>query len=349
MRSKEPVKQILIATRDYWDRPETRPSVRQNFDRVTKCRTLALGAEVFASENEEKKVPHTCKSRACPTCGHRATQLWQREQWAALPDIPYSGVVLTMPDRLWPIYQQNRHLLQDLAALGAAMIQQWVKARYGVRVLVMVVQHTFGRRLNFNPHLHTLVSAGGLQESEGCWIAPLRFEKNALMHMWRYAVITYLREALKAKVLTSEWSSEELTAVLTTQYERWWNIDIDHFKSKWQFLRYAGRYIRRPPIAQHRFRGDHGSRSPVLEEGPETEAASANSVFDRGVRRHSCRARAGSLPTRDSLFRIAGPRCQTPDLCGPIHAAGAGEAPSSITAELGEFVAKAFRGRSARR
>lgn len=48
-------------------------------------------------------------------------------------------------------------------------------------------------------------------------------------------------------------SSKELTAVLTTQYERWWNIDIDRFKSKWQFLRYAGRYIRRPPIAQHRF------------------------------------------------------------------------------------------------
>ncbi len=117
----------------------------------------------------------------------------------------------------------------------------------------MVVQHTFGRRLNFNPHLHILVSAGGLQESEGRWIAPLRFEKDALMHMWRYAVITYLREALKAKVLTSEWSSEELTAVLKTQYERWWNIDIDRFKSKWRFLRYAGRYIRRPTIAQHRF------------------------------------------------------------------------------------------------
>jgi len=253
MRVQQPLKQILSATRDHWDRPETRPAVRQNFESIINCRTPALGAEVYASESEEKFVYHTCKSRACPSCGHRATQLWQREQWAALPDIPYSGIVLTMPDRLWPIFQQNRHLLHDLAALGAAVIQQWVKARYGVRVLVMVVQHTFGRRLNFNPHLHILVSAGGLQESEGCWIAPLRFEKDALMHMWRYAVITYLREAVKAKVLTSEWSSEELQAVLTTQYERWWNIDIDHFKSKWQFLRYAGRYIRRPPIAQHRF------------------------------------------------------------------------------------------------
>jgi hypothetical protein len=46
--------------------------------------------------------------------------------------------------------------------------------------------------------------------------------------------------------------AEDLKEVLKAQYERWWNIDIDRFKSKWQFLRYAGRYIRRPPIAQHR-------------------------------------------------------------------------------------------------
>lgn len=37
-----------------WDRPEVRPTVRQNFDKVTKCGTLALGAEIYASENEEK-------------------------------------------------------------------------------------------------------------------------------------------------------------------------------------------------------------------------------------------------------------------------------------------------------
>src|SRR6266566_8599699 len=125
MRYEHPLKQILIATRDLWDRAETRPAVRQNFEKMINCRTPALGAEVYASETEEKLVYHTCKSRACPSCGHRATQLWQREQWAALPDIPYAGVVLTMPDLLWTIFQRNRHLLHDLPALGAAAIQHW--------------------------------------------------------------------------------------------------------------------------------------------------------------------------------------------------------------------------------
>ena len=73
------------------------------------------------------------------------------------------------------------------------------------------------------------------------------------MRMWRFAVITYLRAALEAKVLTSDLSPRKLRTRLTMQYERWWNIDIDQFASKEHFLRYAGRYVRRPPIAQYRF------------------------------------------------------------------------------------------------
>ena len=253
MVSKQPLKHILASTREHWDREEMRPSVRHNFQQMLKCGTAALGAEVYASTNETKFVFHRCKSRACPSCGQRATELWQREQSSALPDVYYASIVLTMPDVLWPVFQQNRHLFDDLPRLGAEVIQQWVKARYGVRVLMIVVPHSFGRRLNFHPHLHVLVSTGGLDESECRWITALRFDKGALMHMWRYAVITYLRAALQAKVLGSALGREELRAVLKTQYERWWNINVDHFKSKWQFLRYAGRYIRRPPIAQHRF------------------------------------------------------------------------------------------------
>ena len=74
------------------------------------------------------------------------------------------------------------------------------------------------------------------------------------MPMWRSAVITLLREAARAGVLDTDMSRGALLQLLTAQYERWWNIDVKRFKSKKQFLGYAGRYARRPPIAQHRFR-----------------------------------------------------------------------------------------------
>ena len=113
--------------------------------------------------------------------------------------------------------------------------------------------HTFGRHLNFHPHLHILISGGGLRESEGRWMPTLSLEKPGIMQIWREALIAYLWEALKTKELKSDLNNESVRAILKTQYGRAWNIYIARFQSKSQFLRYAGRYIRRPPIAEHRF------------------------------------------------------------------------------------------------
>ena len=59
--------------------------------------------------------------------------------------------------------------------------------------------------------------------------------------------------AANANIVVTDMSKRTLRALLKTQYERWWNINIQRFHSKKQFLGYAGRYVRRPPIAQHRF------------------------------------------------------------------------------------------------
>jgi putative transposase/transposase-like zinc-binding protein len=254
MRDESLLKQILEASRDIWDRPGTRPAVRKNFAAVLDCGTPALGWEVYASDTEEKYCYHRCKSRFCPSCGYRATLQWLEEQEAVLPDIPYAGIVFTMPRELWAIFNRNRHLLHDLPVLGAGVIQQWIRIRYGVSVGIMVVPHTFGGDLKFNAHLHVLVSAGGLRQSEGRWMPRLQFNKNVLMRMWRYAVITHLRAALKAHVLKSDLDTHELQIILTTAYERHpgWIIYIDKIVSKSHFLRYAARYVRRPPIASWR-------------------------------------------------------------------------------------------------
>ena len=249
-----PLKHILALGRPDWERPETRPAVREAFAKVLDCGTAALGAEVFASAQATRVVYHTCKSRACPSCGYRATTLWQREQWRELPDIPYTHVTLTMPDVLWPIFQHNRHLLHDLPVLGAKVIEQWARRTYGVRLMMMVIPHTFGRRLNFNCHLHVLVSGGGLKDDGSGWRKRAPLNREALMPMWRYAVITYLREAYRMGVLKTDRTGPQLATLLRRQYERWWNIHIQRFQSRRQFLGYAGRYARRPPIAQHRFR-----------------------------------------------------------------------------------------------
>jgi Putative transposase/Transposase zinc-binding domain len=259
MISKHPIKELLLETQACWDHEGTPDYVRENFLRIIECGTIALGAEIYSSETGSKLVFHTCKSRFCTSCGQRATEAWQEDLEAILPDIPYIGITLTMPMEFRTILQQNRNLLQAFPAMGAEAIIQWAKARYGVRLLVIVVQQTFGGLLNFVPHLHVMVSAGGLMNSKSRWIHRLKFDETELMRAWRYALIALLAEANNRNMLRSSLSDEELVDMFTTQYQRSWNVFISRNGSKTYRLKHDGRYIRRPPIAQHRLKrvGNH--------------------------------------------------------------------------------------------
>ncbi len=252
MKTHHPLKQILARTRPHWDQANTRPAVRWAFNRALQCRTLELGAEVYASGNESLIVPHTCKSRPCSSCGYRATIQWQRERWAALPDTLYRGITFTMPDVLWPLFRDNPPLAKALSALAAKIIQVRMSARYGVLVGVIAILHTFNGKLEFNSHVHTMVSEGGLCGASNTWIARVYYDRNRLMESWRKAVIALLRTALGEGQLQTAMTLEQMEALLTQQERRWWSVNIQTFKSKGHFLKYAGRYLRRPPIAQRR-------------------------------------------------------------------------------------------------
>jgi Transposase zinc-binding domain/Putative transposase len=128
-----------------------------------------LGAEVYSSENQELIVYHTCKSPACPSCGHRGNRQWLRERWAALPNTNFKGVTFTMPDLLWPFFRDNQALARVLPALAAEVIRSQVGIRHGVRVGVIAILHTFNGRLEFNSHVHTMVTGGGLQAASNTW------------------------------------------------------------------------------------------------------------------------------------------------------------------------------------
>ncbi len=252
MKYNDPLKQILTQNRTYWDQDATRPAVRHAFTRALQCRTAELGAEVYAFGNEELTVYHTCKSRACSSCGYRATVQWLRERWAALPDVIYKGITFSMPDVLWHFFRDNPHLAKALSTLAAKIIEARASSEYGLRVGVISILHTFNGELAYNSHVHTMVTGGGLQGSADTWVSSVYFDRDALMHSWRGAVIELLRTALRVGQLDTKMTVDEMEAILTEQEKRWWSIKIQTFRSKAHYLQYAGRYAKRPPIAQWR-------------------------------------------------------------------------------------------------
>ncbi len=84
-----------------------------------------------------------------------------------LPDCPWQHLVFTLPDTLWPLFFYNRWLLDALFRLAADNLIYAAKRR-GLRVGIFGALHTYGRRLNWHPHVHLSVTAGGLDE-QGVW------------------------------------------------------------------------------------------------------------------------------------------------------------------------------------
>ena len=252
MKYHDPLKTILSQGCQYWDHEEMCPAARRVFDKAMRCRTSDLGAEVYSSENQELIVYHTCKSRACPSCGYRANVQWLRERWAALPDALYKGITFTMPDLLWLFFRDNPSLARALPAIAAEVIRAQVDVRHGLRVGVIAILHTFNGRLDFNSHVHTMVTGGGLHGSSELWVPRVYYDHDRLMRAWRKAVIALLRAALRAGVLRQELTTDQMNDLLTHLERCWWSINIQSFEDKRHFLQYAGRYVRRPPIAQCR-------------------------------------------------------------------------------------------------
>ena len=253
MRYKHPLKNILKDNRSLWDVESTRPAVRSAFIKALECGTAALGAEVYSSGVEERVVFHTCKGRACSSCGARATSRWQRERWAALPDVRYKGITFTMPDVLWPFFR-DRQLVRLLPVLAAKTLEAWVRARFGLKVGVIAIPHTFNSRLGLNAHVHVMVTAGGL-ETSGTWRPSVYYDVDALTRYWRKGVIRLLRASVRAGRLVTQLPAEHVEQTLLRQENRWWSVKLQSLGSKEHFLRYAGRYARRPPIAQRRITG----------------------------------------------------------------------------------------------
>ena len=248
--------QILVIRLKHWDHDCYDPNARRVFRRAMQCKTPALGKRVYASENEERQFCNTCKSLvACSSCGHWATTQWQREREYALPDGRYLSITFTMPKTLWPLFTANPRLCRKLAEIAARVIGSYARVRKGAEVGVMPVLQTFNGKLEFNPHVHTLVTAGDLRMAGTQPPSSIFFDPYELRWSWKRLVIVLLRGALEAGQLKSGMPRDEVERLLQEEEKRTWYSTHVHADEKEHFLRYGGRYVRRPPFAERRILG----------------------------------------------------------------------------------------------
>lgn len=203
---------------------------------------------------------HACRHRSCPRCAERPRQLWLQAQLQQLLPCPHFHVVFTLPHVLLPLWAYNRAALAALlfACVRDTLLELLAEPRLaGVRPGLLLALHTWGRNLSFHPHVHCLLSAGGLTP-DGCWkptragfLLPLKL----LQHLFRGKLLGRLKELLLAQrlVLPPQQPLPHWLGCLRRLYRAHWNVEVQppygHARG---VALYLARYVKGGPLPADR-------------------------------------------------------------------------------------------------
>lgn len=242
-----------------------RPVVFENVRKILACRTPVLGCHVYLCKGcrHIELIPHSCKSRFCPTCGKHATDVWANQVLNRLLDVSYHHLILSIPWQLRIVIIMSRQAGLNLLVKAAnESIQQWARDVKGMRMGILIVIHTFGADIKWHPHIHLIVTGGGLSFDGKEWIhTDPRYLMNhkGLKDRWKYQVTTRMKQAHKQGKWRFPKSKEFLksypcfAAILNKLWNLTWYAYIGASLLDPRFsVQYIGRYTKRAVMAEYR-------------------------------------------------------------------------------------------------
>jgi hypothetical protein len=133
------------------------------------CRTPELGAAIYRCEcGETILVNHSCRNRHCPICQGAKNAEWAEKQMASSLPVKYYHIVFTLPDIINPFIHNNKKTCYNALfnAASSAILKLCDDPKYlGATPGFTAVLHTWGQTMQFHPHLHVIMTAGGLTKN----------------------------------------------------------------------------------------------------------------------------------------------------------------------------------------
>jgi hypothetical protein len=236
---------------------------------LAQCRTAALGGHVERCLDcgHERPAYNSCRNRHCPKCQALSRARWLERESGYLLPVEYHHVVFTLPTELAELALTNAATMYNLLMQSAAETLREVAAnpkRLGAQIGVLMVLHTWGQNLHLHPHVHCVVTGGGLScnprgvvDASPRWVScrpgfflPVR----VLSRLFRGKFLAGLR-ALQAQ------GQLKLPALLATSFTAWlsplyakeWVVYAKPpFGGPEQVLKYLARYTHRVALSNHR-------------------------------------------------------------------------------------------------
>lgn len=140
---------------------------------IARCRTAALGGHLDVCPDcaHERPAYNSCRNRHCPKCQALAQAKWIAEREARILPTTHFHVVFTIPSELHALARFRREEVFDLLFTAAARtLLELGRERIGAEIGATMVLHTWTRDLRFHPHVHAIVTGGGLSLDGARWI-----------------------------------------------------------------------------------------------------------------------------------------------------------------------------------
>jgi hypothetical protein len=245
----------------------TSPAQRRVLDRLSACRTTALGGHVYECDTcgHIRIAYNSCRDRHCPTCLAGGSAHWLDARHNELLPVPYFHVVFTLPGTLRTLALQNKAVVYDLLfrAASETLLQIAADPRHlGAQIGVLAILHTWGQNLLDHPHIHCVVPGGGIAPDRSHWIPCRRgffLPVRVLARLFRGKLLAFLQAAFDDGELQFHGSIEpfrnaQAFAQLLQSVRR--NEAVVYAKPPFggpeQVLKYLARYTHRVAISNHR-------------------------------------------------------------------------------------------------
>jgi len=223
-------------------------------EKLMRCRTEALGGHsVYCEDGHLNGVWYnSCRHRSCPQCSALKSEQWQQRVEARLLNSKHHHWVFTLPHDLHEIWRFNRAFCQQL--LFTSVRETIQKLSRDPRYLaampgVILALHTWARNQTFHPHIHCVISHGGL-DSKGKWQAPKRkcyLPAKVMMMIFRGKYLAGIKKALAADELvipTNEREQQLINLCNKLGRQDWVVYCAKPYEHGHGVAKYLARYIR---------------------------------------------------------------------------------------------------------
>jgi Putative transposase/Transposase zinc-binding domain len=259
--------------------------VRRAAHAIMQCRTAALGGHVQACPDGHmaRIWYNSCRHRSCPQCAYLQTERWLALQQARLLACDHYHVIFTLPHDLNPLWLANVSVMTTLLfqAVHDTLRTLLADPKYlGAQPGILTALHTWSQTLVLHPHLHCLVTGGGLTP-DGHWKAVRNgflLPARVVMVVFRGKMLGALRQAFArdALVLPEAVRPQQFLNLLHRlghAQKTPWNVHIrERYRHGAGVVTYLARYLRGGPIKNGRLVAYDGERVTFTYRARQEEA-----------------------------------------------------------------------------